>query len=287
LPQKRNKKTHAKTQRKDTTCVSMKLALVSRLRVIGILCVFAPMRDNLFVTSALLKECRVREAWWPAQVRDCSRCDSAVRSCVSLSRPCRMAYNRVMKKFLKAFLPERDIWIITLFLLGVVGSLALFPEIRAWILYGKTEIASPWGMLAFACLPWIGAFVGMRIARYRATQRPRVESPALNQHSAPLPAARHSRVMTQHESSPAKWLLIIFVSVALMVAGEPFLRPADPYLMDAMPYVRNAMLFAFGGIVLLTAIASPVLGALFIWSVVRQINRRDDPRLARGPPDRP
>jgi hypothetical protein len=44
-----------------------------------------------------------------------------------------------------------------------------------------------------------------------------------------------------------------------------------------------ALLFAMSAAVL----ASPLLGAWAVWRTVRWLNRRDDPRLVKPPPDAP
>lgn len=43
----------------------------------------------------------------------------------------------------------------------------------------------------------------------------------------------------------------------------------------------------FGAVYWTAVIASPFAGAGLVWAILRHVNRRDDPRRAKAPPDPP
>ena len=69
------------------------------------------------------------------------------------------------------------------------------------------------------------------------------------------------------------WRVLLGGTIFMAIAGVPLL------------------MFGVGilgpGFVLIAALASPFLGATFIWKFVRWINDRDDPRQQKPPPAAP
>ena len=68
------------------------------------------------------------------------------------------------------------------------------------------------------------------------------------------------------------------------------------YDFDQMPLAKKValviaapfLMFVLGAVVPVLMLAFPLYaGPVAIWKVVRQINRRDDPRYANRPPDAP
>lgn len=63
--------------------------------------------------------------------------------------------------------------------------------------------------------------------------------------------------------------------------------PLWKVIIGAIVFISIFVLPIWTEWIIVLAYGSPILGALFIWEIVRQINRRDDPRHAKRPPDPP